>query len=94
MMTENKIRRGRDVIRHGLIERVDALKGRLPRDYKKRLIVLHPEYDSIAGGGLITNVVTKRSLDIVVIEILERIAADYQAELAQTQPPTPPNQAA
>lgn len=76
----------------------------MPKDYKQRLIVTNSEYDSLAGAELIKNFKNLVSRDIVLRRHLERVAAEYQAELAlaelalqaelSSEPAMPPNQAA
>lgn len=92
MMVEKKpLIRGRDVWRVEIKE----LFSIMPKDYKQRLIVTNSEYDSLAGAELIKNFKNLVSRDIVLRRHLERVAAEYQAELAlqaelSSEPAMPP----
>lgn len=55
--------------------RVDLIKGKLPKNYKEVLLTNHPEYNNHKGAILVQNVVALRSADVVITEILERIAS-------------------
>lgn len=56
-------------------QRVKKIKALLPKNYKEILFANYPEYNTAKGAILIQNVVAQRSADIVVTEILERIAS-------------------
>ncbi len=56
-------------------KRIQVVKKKLPKNYKAVLIQYHPEYNTIAGAALINNVITGRTADIKLTEILEQIAS-------------------
>ena len=55
--------------------RVKAIKSTLPKNYKDILYANHPEYNTHKGSVLVQNVVSLRSADIALTEILEKIAS-------------------
>lgn len=54
--------------------RVAAIKSQLPKGVKAIITKEHSEYDTIAGGRLIDNVIAGKSSDLKLTEILEEIA--------------------
>ncbi len=58
------------------------LKPQLPADWRKRLIAIAPEYDSLEGATLMQNVHQGRSKDETILTLWEKIIDDYQAEKA------------
>ena len=60
--------------RENVKERIKTIKSKLPRDYRKVVKKMYPEYNTIEGMDLLNNVVALRSTDLRLCEILERIA--------------------
>jgi hypothetical protein len=56
------------------IQRVKAIKPNLPKNYRAIILSNYPEYNSVKGGVLIQNVVAMRTADVLLTEILEKIA--------------------
>lgn len=54
--------------------RVEAAKPNLPEGWVSILIRHYPEYDTIAGGHLLKNIIAGRSSDLIITEIIEKIA--------------------
>lgn len=57
------------------IKRVKSAKVDLPKDYKKIIYTNYPEYNTHEGSVLVQNVVACRTADVVLTEILEKIAS-------------------
>jgi hypothetical protein len=77
MQVETKPQKPRDK-KNLLFGRVQAIKEQLPKDWRKRLVVKHPEYDSLEMADLLSRVHSLRAADEVLTVILENIARDYQ----------------
>lgn len=56
--------------------RVAAIRDRLPKNVRQLLTASHREYDSAEGLILINNVLSGRSQDLKLTEILEAIAKE------------------
>jgi hypothetical protein len=54
-------------------ERVARIKDSLPRNYITIILKNYPEYDTAKGYSLIRNVVSLRTSDVKITDILERI---------------------
>jgi len=72
-LTENKIQRVRPADSYR--NRVAAIKNSLPLNYRKILFSNHPEYETAKGKALISQVLALNTTDILLTEILERIAS-------------------
>ena len=59
------------------------LKPQLPADWRERLIVLAPEYDSLKGADLLRRVHSGRCHDESVLTLWEKIIDAYEAEKAE-----------
>lgn len=55
-------------------DRVRAIKPLLPANWKEIVIKHYPEFNTIKGGDLMTNVFLLRSSHVQLTEIMERIA--------------------
>lgn len=62
-----------------------VLKPQLPADWRKRLIAISPEYDSLEGATLMQNVHQGRSKDESILMLWEKIIDDYVAEKAEKE---------
>ena len=62
-----------------------VLKPQLPADWRRRLIVIAPEYDSLEGATLMQNVHQGRSKDENVLNLWEKIISDYDNEKKQAE---------
>jgi len=58
-----------------LRSRIEAIKNKLPKNYRSIIISKYPQYDSYSGTSLINNVMNLKSTDEALTEILEKIAA-------------------
>jgi hypothetical protein len=67
---------------------VFALKGKLPENWKERLRIKHPEYDTAKGTRLLDNIITGRSTDAIVLGFMKEIIQEF--ELEQKQPNNQP----
>jgi len=56
-----------------LHERIDAVRPLLPKGYKNILIEMYPEYNTIRGSNLISNIIAYRSSDEKLTAALEEI---------------------
>jgi hypothetical protein len=56
--------------------RVANIRTALPKDIKKIIIAKYPEYNTIANGKLIENVLAGKSADLRLTEIFEAIAKE------------------
>lgn len=65
-----------------LRKRVEDIKPQLPQNWRHILITTHPKYDCLRGIHLIGNVYKGRSTDEELTEILEKIAATGQNQIA------------
>jgi hypothetical protein len=61
-----------------LFGRVKSIKEQLPKDWRKRLALKYPEYDSLEMADLLSRVHSLRAADETITVILETIAGDYQ----------------
>ena len=77
MQVETKPPKPRDK-KNLLFGRVHTIKNKLPKDWRKRLAVKYPEYDSLEMADLLTRVHALRAADESLTIILEKIAGDYQ----------------
>lgn len=82
MKVETKPAKPRDK-KNLLFGRVEAIKSKLPKDWRKRLAIQFPEYDSLEMADLLSRVHSLRAADESLTIILETIASDYQEELMQ-----------
>lgn len=64
-----------------LFDRVKALKKKLPKYWRKRLVELHPEYDSLEMADYVARVHALRAASEPVTIILEEIVLEYQLEI-------------
>ncbi len=55
-------------------KRVKAIRNNLPKNYKQILMHHYPVYDNHKGSIYVQNVVACRATDVLVTNILERIA--------------------
>jgi hypothetical protein len=60
--------------------RVMAVKGNMPKNWRERVIEIAPEYDSLKGSIVMTNVFAGKSSDEKLTEIMERISSEFQLE--------------
>lgn len=72
MPTEKELKRVNP--RTATVNRVKAIKDKLPSNYRAIILSNYPEYNTAAGYSLISNVITGRTADNTVTEILEKIA--------------------
>jgi hypothetical protein len=59
-----------------LKNRIKVCKGNLPNNWRQQIIILAPEYDSLKGARLMDNVYKLRSSDLLLTELIEKIAID------------------
>jgi hypothetical protein len=64
--------------REKIKERVKELKAFLPFNIRKKLLELHPEYNTKQGYDLLDNVLKGKSADYRIMEILEKIVQQNQ----------------
>lgn len=57
----------------GYVQRVEKIKGNLPRNFRNIVYQHYPEYNSEDGRELINNVLALRTVCTRLTEILERI---------------------
>jgi hypothetical protein len=57
-----------------------VLKPQLPSDWRERLILIAPEYDSLRGADLLRRAHAGRCKDDRVLDIWERIVKDFKAD--------------
>lgn len=57
-----------------------VLKPQLPSDWRERLILIAPEYDSLRGADLLRRAHAGRCKDDRVLDIWEQIIKKYHAE--------------
>jgi hypothetical protein len=57
-----------------LKNRIKACKQFLPNDWRQKIILIAPEYDSLKGARLMDNVFKLRSSDLKLTELIEQIA--------------------
>lgn len=80
MQVETKPQKPRDK-KNLLFGRVQKIKELLPKDWRKRLAIHYPQYDSLEMADLLSRVHSLRAADESLTVILETIASDYQNEL-------------
>lgn len=80
MQVETKPQKPRDK-KNLLFGRVQKIKELLPKDWRKRLAIQYPQYDSLEMADLLSRVHSLRAADESLTVILETIASDYQNEL-------------
>jgi hypothetical protein len=68
-----------------LKERVKVIKHLLPRNIRQTVIASFPKYNTREGVRLMDNVLTFRSADPQLTEIMEAIAANQKAVVAASQ---------
>ena len=61
-----------------LFGRIQTIKNKLPKDWRKYLAQKHPEYDSLEMADFVSRVHSLRAADETLTVILETIAGDYQ----------------
>jgi hypothetical protein len=61
-------------------EEVQQLKPRLPKDWKLRLVLKNPQYDSYKGGVLLHNIINCKSTDPTVLQLLKEIIEEFETE--------------
>lgn len=61
--------------RKATVSRVQAVKSKLPKNFRQIILANYPEYNTATGAVLINNVVALRTAHIELTEILERIAS-------------------
>lgn len=61
-----------------LKERIIAIRTQLPRDWKRRLIELAPEYNSLEYAAFVNNVLRGKAFDVRLTELFEKIAQENQ----------------
>ncbi len=59
-----------------LKSRIKACKDSLPNNWRQKIILLAPEYDSLKGARLMDNVYKLRSSDLRLTELIEKIAIE------------------
>lgn len=84
MQVETKPPKPRDK-KNLLFGRVQRIKELLPKDWRKRLAVRYPQYDSLEMADLLSRVHSLRAADESLTVILETIATDYQQEKKDEQ---------
>ena len=80
MQIETKPQKPRDK-KNLLFGRVQKIKELLPKDWRKRLAIQYPQYDSLEMADLLSRVHSLRAADESLTVILESIANTYQDEL-------------
>ncbi len=60
--------------KQALRDRIEAIRPKLPKNYRGIIIAKYPQYDTYQGSFLISNVISGRSTDEELTEILEKIA--------------------
>jgi hypothetical protein len=80
MKIETKPQKPRDK-KNLLFGRVQKIKELLPKDWRKRLSIQYPQYDSLEMADLLSRVHSLRAADESLTVILETIANTYQDEL-------------
>lgn len=80
MKIETKPQKPRDK-KNLLFGRVQKIKELLPKDWRKRLAIQYPQYDSLEMADLLSRVHSLRAADESLTVILETIANTYQDEL-------------
>jgi hypothetical protein len=68
-----------------LKNRIKACKDSLPNNWRQRIILLAPEYDSLKGARLMDNVFKLRSSDLRLTELIEKIVEDIQQKKSSKQ---------
>ena len=66
-----------------LKEKVKTIKEKLPKNFRSILLEKYPEYNTISGGTLVTNVMRFRSSDVLLTERLEEIVRESEVEQAK-----------
>ncbi|MEA5139680.1 hypothetical protein [Arcicella rigui] len=61
-----------------LKNRIKACKDSLPNNWRQRIILIAPEYDSLKGARLMDNVFKLRSSDLRLTELMEKIVEDVE----------------
>jgi hypothetical protein len=61
-----------------LKSRIKACKDSLPNNWRQRIILIAPEYDSLKGARLMDNVFKLRSSDLRLTELIEKIVEEIQ----------------
>jgi len=74
---ENQLRRSPDCFYK---VRVQKIRARLPKNIRSIVCEKHPEYNCLKGIALLNNVLTMKSSDVYLTEILEDIAQDYESK--------------
>ena len=60
--------------------RRERLKPELPKNWRKLVVAIAPEYDSLDGGTLMQNVHQGRSTDENLLDLWERIINENKAQ--------------
>ncbi len=59
-----------------LRERVKAIKPNVPKDYKRKMCTLYPEYNTLQWADKMKGILLLRSTDELFIERLEKLVTD------------------
>lgn len=63
--------------------RIKACKDSLPNNWRQRIIIIAPEYDSLKGARLMDNVYKLRSSDLRLTELIEKIVEEINQKKGQ-----------
>ena len=71
-MPPKQIKKTTDILKN----RVEECKIFLPNNWRQKIIVVAPEYDSLKGARLMDNVYKLRSSDLKLTELIEQISSE------------------
>jgi len=66
-----------------LKSRIKVCKDSLPNNWRQRIIIIAPEYDSLKGARLMDNVYKLRSSDLRLTELIEKIVEEFNQKKGQ-----------